>query len=112
MSNPSKSKGTDFENRTVDGFHAAGFPHVERRALRGTKDGGDIAGIPGVVVQCKNDKRHDPSGWLRELYIQMENANADIGVVIFKKKGTTDPGRQYALTDAAMFMQLLKEAGR
>ena len=108
----SKQKGTAFENNTVDGFRAAGFYNVERRALHGTNDQGDLAGIPGVVIQCKNDKRHDLSGWLRELYAQMDNANADLGAIVFKKKGTTDPGRQYVLTDAAMFMQLLKDAGR
>lgn len=112
MTNPSKDKGTDFENLVVEGLQDMGQRYAERRALRGTKDGGDVAGIPGVVVQCKAAARIDLSGWIRELNVQKGNAGADLGFVVHKKKGTRNPADQYVLMDLATVCQLLHEAGR
>jgi hypothetical protein len=110
--NPSKDKGTKFESSIVDLLHATHWPHAERRALRGVHDGGDIAGIPGVVIECKAAARIDLSGWLKEVRAEVVNATADIGVVVHKRRGTTNPAEQYVLMDGATFVQLLHEAGR
>lgn len=110
--NPSKDKGTAFETLVVGGFHDMGFPYAERRAQRGNHDGGDIAGIPGVVLECKAVARLDLSGWLREVATEVVNAGADLGAVVVKRKGTRNPGEQYVVLDFATFCLLLHEAGR
>ena len=110
--NPSKVKGTAFETLIVDGLRDMGWPYAERRAQRGTRDGGDIAGIPGVVIECKNAARVDLAGWLREVEEETGNAGADIGAVVHKRKGTRNPAEQYVLLDFGTFCQLLHEAGR
>jgi hypothetical protein len=110
--NASKQKGTAFESLIVDGLHDMGYPYAERRAQRGSSDGGDIAGIPGVVLELKAVARLDLSGWLKELKAEIRNAGADLGAVVVKRRGTRDPGEQYVLLDFATFCLLLHEAGR
>jgi Holliday junction resolvase len=51
-----RDKGTRFESEVVEFLRANGFPHVERRAMRGIRDTGDIAGLPGWVIEVKNCK--------------------------------------------------------
>ncbi|NAE18288.1 hypothetical protein, partial [Enterococcus hirae] len=45
--------GTAAETATVRYLRTAGFPHAERRALRGTHDCGDITGTPGLAWEVK-----------------------------------------------------------
>lgn len=65
MSNPSKKKGTQYEVDVVEYLIAAGFDKCERRALRGTKDAGDLAGMP-FPHELKNQVAMNLSGWLDE----------------------------------------------
>jgi hypothetical protein len=46
-----------------------------------------------------------------ELKREVANAGGNIGVVVHKKVGTTDPGEQFASLPLSMLVQLLKEAG-
>ena len=106
-----RAKGTAAETAVVKYLQANGFPHAERRALHGTADKGDITGCGPVVFEVKNHAKLDLAGWLKELEIEMTNANVDTGVVVAKKRGTTDPGEWYAVLPFAVFASLLKEAG-
>lgn len=109
--NKSKIKGTSAETAVVKWLHSKGRKSVERRALHGTSDRGDIAGIPCVVIEVKNVKAMDLSQWVKELAVEMKNDKADTGVVIHKKKGTTDVGQWYATMPADVWFKLLEEAG-
>jgi Holliday junction resolvase len=51
----SRAKGTRFETAICAYLNAEGFPAIERRALAGSADKGDIAGLP-VAVEAKNVK--------------------------------------------------------
>lgn len=106
-----KQKGTAAETAVVNWLVSMGRKHVERRSLKGTADRGDIAGIPGVVIEVKNHARMELSEWLAELQIEMQNDKANTGVVIHKKRGTTDVGYWYATMPVSVWYQLLKEAG-
>ncbi len=85
MTNPSKQRGTAFETAIVNYLEDNGFPFAERRALRGNKDCGDIAGIPGVVLELKACKRLELAGWCDELEAEIRNAEAQTGAVIVKR---------------------------
>jgi hypothetical protein len=111
MSNPSKRRGTAAETAVVDYLRRRGWPHAERRALAGNKDKGDIAGIAGVVCEVKSTKTLDLSGWLREVETEKENANAHLGFVVAKKRGTTDPDAWYAVLTFGQLVTLLAAAG-
>ena len=107
----SKAKGTAAETAVVNWLVERGRKHVERRSLNGSNDRGDIAGIPGVVLEIKNHARMELSQWLSELEVEMINDKADTGVVIHKKKGTTDVGLWYATMPVNVWYELLGEAG-
>jgi Holliday junction resolvase len=110
--NASKDKGTRFESSIVELFRDTGWPHVERRAQRGSNDGGDIAGLPGIVIECKNVDRITLTEWWKECAAEVANAKADMGAVVFKRRKTTNPGDQWVLMDASTFVWLLAQAGR
>ena len=112
MSNPSKQKGTAAESAIVTYLRGAGFAACERRALNGSTDRGDVAGIHSTVIEAKNCKVMDLSGWLAELAAEMRNDNARYGAVWHKKRGTTDPSQWYVTMTGAVFADLLKEALR
>lgn len=106
-----RRKGTAWESRIVDYLRGCGWPHAERRALGGANDRGDIAGIPGVVIEAKSVARIDLAGWLKEAQTEAANDKADLGVVWFKRKGKTDAGAGYVLMDGETFVDLLNSAG-
>lgn len=109
--NKSKIKGTKAETAVVNWLISKGRKHVERRALLGGNDRGDIAGIPGVVIEVKNVKTMALPQWLRELEAEMKNDKADTGVVIHKKMGTQDVGQWFATMPVEVWFKLLEEAG-
>lgn len=106
-----RAKGTAAETAVVNYLKAHGFPHAERRALHGTADKGDITGCGPVVFEVKNHKQMDLAGWIKELEAEMVNAGVDVGAVVSKKRGTTDPGEFYAILPFRILVSLLIEAG-
>ena len=106
-----RAKGTKLETDVVAYMKANGWPHAERHAQHGHKDVGDINIGPGVVIECKAEARFDLAGWIAELEHEMFNADTDDGVVVVKRKMTTDPGEFYALMTFGMWCKLAKEAG-
>jgi hypothetical protein len=107
----SRAKGTAWESTIVDYLRANGAPHAERRALGGVKDRGDVAGLPGVVVEAKSAARIDLSGWLTEAEAERANDHADLAVVWIKRRGKTSPGQAYAVLTGEALVGLLKAAG-
>lgn len=97
MVNRSKQKGTAYETEIVQYLRGRGWVHAERRTLSGAHDRGDISGVVGVVIECKNAKTHDLPGWLNELETETANADADVGLLFVRRRGTTDRGRDYAV---------------
>jgi hypothetical protein len=107
----SKQKGTAAETAVVNWLLSKGRKHVERRSLNGVNDRGDIAGVPRVVLEVKNCVKMELSAWLKELEVEMINDKADTGVVIHKKKGTTDVGLWYATMPVGVWFKLIEDAG-
>lgn len=106
-----KAKGTRWESELVDTFHRAGFPHVERRALNGASDRGDLAGIPGLVVEAKDQARHSFAEWLDEAEQEATNDGDAHGVVWAHRRGKARGEDGYVVMTGATFLSLLIEAG-
>lgn len=111
MTTPSKRKGSAHELAIAKWLIEQGWKYAERRIAGSYLDKGDINGIVGCVIEAKDEKRHDFSGYLKELDVEMTNAKAATGVVIVKKRGTTDVGEHYALMPVKVWAQLMKDAG-
>ena len=87
-----KDKGTKFEQQVVSYMRSVlGDKRIERRAMGGTNDRGDIAGVTlrckPVVIECKNHQRMELSQWLEEAETERGNADAEFAFVVHKRRG-------------------------
>lgn len=109
-----KKAGSSFERAQADWLAARlNDDRIDRRVKRGTQDRGDIAGVRTirggrVVIECKNAARVDLSGWLREAEAERVNDDALIGVIMHKKRGTTNPAEQFVTMTAETFAILVE----
>jgi Holliday junction resolvase len=107
----SKAKGTAFETLIVNYLRDT-YPNVERRTLSGIHDKGDIAGTNKKLVwECKDHKTLNFSGWLNEAEVERENAGAEFGIVVAKRRGHGSASSQYAVLTLETLVQLLIKAG-
>lgn len=88
----SKQRGTSFEVQTVEYLRRVlGDDRIERRALNGINDRGDIAGVTirgkRTVIECKNAKRMELAAWLDEAEAERRNDDAEFAVVVHKRRG-------------------------
>lgn len=106
--NAAKDKGTQAETAVVNYLRPNGFPEAERRALRGTRDAGDVAGILAVVIEVKNHAdRQRLAEWMAELAAEMEEAGAEVGAVWHKRRGKGSPADWYVTMPGWVFVHLL-----
>lgn len=80
----SRAKGTRAEGEVVR-YLQNWWPAAERRALSGNKDKGDVAGIPGVVVEVKAAATQLIGPWQRETLTEMANAGAECCMLVVKR---------------------------
>lgn len=97
-----KAAGTRFERLIADWLRDNVSEFIDRRAKTGSRDKGDLGGIRDqsgkeVVAELKDHARHDLAGWITQADVERGNADALAGLVIFKRRGTADPGDQYVL---------------
>lgn len=87
----SRDKGTRFETEVVRYLHEMGFD-CERRALAGALDKGDISGIPGWTLECKNERTITLAKYMDEVNYETVNARTPYGAAIVKRrnKGVAD----------------------
>ncbi len=109
----SKEKGTRAETAVVRWLRENGFAGAERRALQGVADKGDVAGIPGIVVEVKDRRSYAIPAWLRETETETAAADADHGVLVVKPNGVgeTRVGEWWAILPLYDLARLLRQAG-
>ena len=91
----SKSIGTRFESMCVEYLREhLGDDGIERRALHGSKDMGDLFGLVAHdhdgVVECKSHKRYGPADvaeWRSQTIDERENAGADFALLVIHRPG-------------------------
>lgn len=103
-----RRKGTAFETAVVQYLQAHGFPYAERRALHGANDRGDITGIPGVVLELKATRRIDVGEAVTETERERQNANAQYGITIIKRRNHPIAGA-YAILPLEQLTDLLRD---
>jgi hypothetical protein len=109
-----RQAGTSFETWLVDYWREAfGTRTIERRARKGARDEGDIAGLNShagpICVEAKNHNRIDLAGWITEAQIEAGHADAAMGVVVAKRRGygRGSMGEQYVILRLEDFTILL-----
>lgn len=97
--NRAKAKGTAFETLVVTALQQHLGPEVCRRTTTGAKDRGDIHGlyIRGLrtVAELKNHASMDLSDWVREAEVERGHDDAQVGLVVHKRRGKGDALDQY-----------------
>ncbi|WP_432050283.1 hypothetical protein [Verrucosispora sp. NA02020] len=110
--------GTAAETAVVRYLHTAGFPHAERRSLRGALDAGDITGTPGICWEIKGgDAARTASDltisrWMEELAVETSHADATAGLLVVQRAGVgpANAGRWWAWMPAFQVAYLTAEA--
>ncbi|WP_407316672.1 hypothetical protein UQW22_09980 [Isoptericola halotolerans] len=110
-----KAAGSRFERSVADYLRDHVDDRIDRRVKTGAKDRGDIGGLrhmgARVTVEAKNyGGRLLPGPWLAEADLERRNDDADVGLVVAKRRGTTDPGDQHVLMTLRDLVALLTGA--
>lgn len=110
-----KAAGAKFERMIADGLAVAlQDTRIDRKVKTGSKDRGDIANVftgqgGRVVIECKDrGGQFFAAEWVGEAEAERVNDGALAGVVIAKRKGVTDPMKQYVVMEVSEFVALLR----
>lgn len=115
MVNRPRNIGTHAETAVARVLQSGGWPHAERRALRGTHDCGDITGTPGICWEVKGGEaaRNASDGqivlWLADTERERVNARANFGVLVVQRRGVGagNAGRWWAVMRAHEVARLI-----
>ena len=98
-----KTAGTRFETAIAQYLaEQLDDDRIERRRLGGRLDRGDIAGLrhhgQRLVIEAKDyGGRLLPAQWIEEAHVEAGNDSALCGLVVAKRRGTTNPGTHSGL---------------
>lgn len=109
----SKQKGTLAETAVVE-YLKTFWDRVERRALSGKNDKGDIAGVPYTVVEVKNHKSYKFPEWVEETEQERINADTQYGILVVKpnRVGVTKVGKWWAVLPLEQIAGIILELER
>lgn len=113
--NSAKAAGARFERLIADHLAATVDDRIDRRVRTGAKDTGDIGGLRTpdgrrLVIECKDyGGRLQPAAWTAEAHTEAANDQASAGIVIAKRRGTTNPNDQWVLMTLGDLTTLLTE---
>jgi hypothetical protein len=112
-----KDIGTDAERPVARYLAMNGWPSAEARRTHGTFDLGDITGTPALAFEVKGGHQAEQASdadilsWLNETEAERYNAHADIGVLVWKRKGKgpSSVGQWWAALPGWAFVRLAVE---
>jgi len=118
-------KGPLAEAQIVACLREHGFPYAERRVMGGRNDRGDVAGIPGVVIEVKNQAKMTLAEWVDEALTEAgrwsetgqrrdprDSPSTELAVVWHKRRQRGSPLDWYVTMTGRDFLALLAEYTR
>lgn len=109
-----KAAGARFERTIADYLRDNLDDRIDRRVKTGARDCGDIANVRDshnrrIVIETKDyGGRVHLAEWVKEAHHEAGNDDAHVGLVIAKRRGTTDPGKQWVVMTVNDLIRLLK----
>lgn len=110
-----KAAGAKFERLIADGLAVAlEDTRIDRKVKTGAKDRGDIANVrhptgANLVIECKDrGGQFYAAEWVGEAEAERINDGALAAIVVAKRKGVTDPMRQYVVMELGELVALLR----
>lgn len=111
-----RAAGTSFETLIVKHLAAVIDDRIERRAKSGANDRGDISGWryagKRIVIECKNTNRLELGTWITEAEVERLNDDAQVGMVIHKRRGKGAAEDQYVTMTLGDLVRLLGGDGK
>ena len=108
MTGAAKRKGDVFERAVAEFFREHGHPGVQRAYGAGRADDvGDLVGVPGFVIQCRNTQRIDLAGAVDAAEAQRGHAGARFGAAVVKRRGR-GAADAYVVVSLSTFAELLE----
>ena len=108
MSNRNKQKGSRWEAAVRDYLSEHTGLRVERIPAGAADDRGDLSGLPGLAVECKDVARIDLAGWCDEATVEASNVgDGTLPLVVAKRRGKP-AGQGYAVMPLWAFTELLR----
>lgn len=111
-----KAAGARFERVIADCLAEHIDDRIDRRVKAGAADKGDIGGVRThaghrVVIEAKDyGGKYLVGPWLEEAETERINDNAEVGVVVAKRRGVSDPLQQVCIMSVADLIALLEGA--
>lgn len=110
-----KAAGSRFERIIADWMAAHVDDRIDRRVKTGALDKGDIGGVrhpatgARIVVECKDwGGSIKAAEAMKEVEVETLNDEAVAGYAVIKRKGITDPGKQWVLTTVEHMARLIE----
>lgn len=110
--NSAKQAGAKFERSIADCLRDHVSEWIDKKPKYGAKDRGDIANVrtphgKKVTVECKDYAGRVEAGtWLKEVEVERVNDGAEVGVVVAKRRGHSDPLDQFVLMSMRDYITL------
>lgn len=110
-----RAAGSRFERQISDYLaEALDDDRIDRRAKTGAKDKGDIAGLrihgQRIVIEAKDCARVALSAWIAEAHTEAANDDALLGIVVSKRHGVAEAGKQWVHMELADLVKLIRVA--
>lgn len=107
-----KAAGTAFETLiTTYVRNVTGDESIERMPRKGRNDCGDVANVKvngrKIALELKNCAKTDLPTWTKEAKEEAKNYGALAGFVVAKRRGTTDPSKQWVIATVAELVALI-----
>ena len=107
-----KKAGSDFERQMADCLALWVDDRIDRKVKTGSFDKGDIASLrmhgQKITVECKNyGGQLKAAEWAAEGAAERINDGGLAWVVLAKRKGTTDPMKQWVLMEMGELIALI-----
>ena len=108
MTNRSKQVGTRWEGQVCAFLRAAGHTEVFRMADGGEFDAGDVGGLPGWALECRDRAKIDLAGDVRDAEMRAVHKNVPFAAAVIKKR-RAPVADAYVVVSLAMFTEILDE---
>lgn len=111
-----KAAGARMERLVADYLaEALENEHIDRQVKTGAKDRGDIRGVTiaghRLAIEVKDVHTQALPQWTREAQAEADNLGAIAGVVVAKRRGTTDPGQQWVHMTLNDLVKIIQAVG-
>jgi hypothetical protein len=108
MSATERAKGARWESALVSLLRRHGWTNAERAGSGHDQRHGDLLGIPGWVIECKNCRALSLGTWIKQAETQAKSWRYALMV---KRVGHSEPAEGFAVLPIGSFLALLREAG-